>query len=445
MEDSGGTGRLGPAGAVGAIPRASFAATVKARFRADVALRDALIATACCLLIVFVAGTGAYLLFGPVANLSGVLDPPGLIDQLGSYAKDVLVAPFARWDSAWYVMAATHGYAVTAPGTPIAGATATFFPLYPLLIAMLGALGPGDIVAGVLISVVSTVIGLRLIWLLTRLEFGDSHPDAPRLAVFVTALFPTAFFLTAVYPEAFLLATSTGAFWFARHGRWPWAGLLGGLAAASHSLGLLLALPLGLLYLREHGWRLRLDVLWLALIPAGYGAFMAYLGLSGLDPLWPLYAHEQWDRFFVNPVSGTWEAIRAAVAGARQLLSGQTAHVYWQPAAAYGYTPMTAAADNLALFGFLAFAVWGTVSALRRLPLAYGAYVAVVLLVVVSYPISAQPLSGLSRYVAVLFPLQMVAGRWLSVHRRWCVPLLVLSACALVFYSGYFATWHWVA
>jgi hypothetical protein len=106
---------------------------------------------------------------------------------------------------------------------------------------------------------------------------------------------------------------------------------------------------------------------------------------------------------------------------------------------------MTTAADNLALFGFFAFAVWGTVAALRRLPLAYGAYVGVVLLVVVSYPITAQPLSGLSRYVAVLFPVQMVAGRWLAVHRRWRVPLLALSTAALVFYTGYFATWHWVA
>jgi Mannosyltransferase (PIG-V) len=406
------------------------------RTRPDVALRDALLATGCCLSIAFVAGTGAYLIFGPVTS-PGAFDPPGLVDQLGS-VRNVLVAPFARWDSAWYLLAAHHGYG---PG----GSDATFFPLYPLLIAILGAMGPGDLVAGVLISFASLVVGLRLIWLLTRLEFGDALPDAPRLAVFVTALFPTAFFLTAVYPEALLLAVTAGAFWMGRQERWGWAGLLGGLGAATHSLGLLIAVPLALLYLRAHRWRLRVDVLWLALVPAGYGAFMVYLGLRGLDPLSPLYAHETHLRYFEGPISGTWEAIRAAVAGARQLLSGQSTHVYWPAAISYGWDPMTAARVNLELFAFLLIALAGMIGALRRLPLAYGAYVATVLLVTVSYPIAAQPLSGLSRYVAVLFPVQMVAGRWLSIHRRWRLPLIGLSVLALMYYAGYFATWHFVA
>jgi hypothetical protein len=263
--------------------------------------------------------------------------------------------------------------------------------------------------------------------------------------VIVTALFPTAFFLTGVTPEAFLLAVSTGAFWYARKGRWALAGLLGGLGAAAHSLGPVLIVPLLIFYLQQHRWRLRPDVLWLGLVPVGYAAFMVYLGLRGLDPFWPLYAHEKWLRFFVGPISGTSEAVRAAIAGVRQILSAQSAHVYWPSATPYGYSPMTAASDNVELFGFLLLAIAGMIAALRRLPLAYGAYVAAVLLVVLSYPIEAQPLSGLSRYVAVLFPIGMVAGRWLSIHRDWRMPVLALSLSGLIFYSGFFATWHWVA
>jgi Mannosyltransferase (PIG-V) len=405
--------------------------------RHDAALRSALFATGCCLSVVFVAGAGAYLIFGPARDLVGVLNPPGVVDQLGS-VRDVLVAPFARWDSAWYLTIAHYGYGFGPD-------TATFFPLYPLLLSTVGALGPGDLVAGVLISVVCLFVALCMIWRLTNLEFGAAYPDAPRLAVFVTALFPTAFFLTAVYPEAFLLAVSVSAVWMARQGRWAWAGLLGGLGAAAHSLGVLIAVPLALLYLGDHRWRLRADVLWLALAPAGYGLFMAYLGLRGLDPLSPLHSHEAWLRDFKGPVTGVSEAIEAVVAGVRQLLSDQSTRVYWPAAISYGYDPMTAARDNLELFAFLLIAVTGMIGALRRLPIAYGAYVAVVLVVVISYPITAQPLSGLSRYVAVLFPVQMVAARWLAIHRRWRLPVVGLSALALAYYAGAFATWHWVA
>jgi hypothetical protein len=435
MEERQATGNL--SSLTGVKPGARAWSLDLARLRNDMALRDALFAAGCCFVLVLLSGTIAWLIF-PSGDTAGVLDPPGLVEHLGSSLKDTLAAPFARWDAAWYLTAAIHGY-----GHP--WATATFFPLYPLLIAIGGSLGIGYITAGVLISVVSFVIGLRMIWLLTRLEFGAAYPNAPRYAVLITALFPTAFFLTAVFPEAFLLATSTSAIWFARKNKWPWAGLMGGLGAAAHSLGLLLAVPLGLLYLREHRWRLRPDVLWLALVPAGYAAFMLYLGLSGHDPLWPLYAHEKWQRFFVDPASGTWEATRAAFAGVQQLVSGQSVHAYWQPAVVYGYKPMEAAADNLELFGFFLLAIAAMIGAFRRLPLAYGAYIATVLVVVVSDPISAQPLSGLSRYVAVLFPVQMVLGRWLSVHRGWRVPVFALSIAGLVFYTGYFATWHWVA
>lgn len=400
-------------------------------------MRDVLLATCCVLAIVFVAGTGAYLIFGPDTSAGG-LNPRGLIDHMGA-VRDVLVAPFARWDSAWYMTAAQHGY-----GENLPAAAPAFFPLYPLLIAVVGALGPGDLFAAVMISIASLIVGLRMVWLLTNLELGERYPEAPRLAVFAIALFPTAFFLTAVYPESLLLALSASAFWMARSGRWAWAGLLGGLGAAAHSLGVLVIVPLGLLYLREHRWRLRPNVLWLALVPVGYGVFMAYCGLRGMDPLLPLYIHERWFRDFTGPFKGTWLAVEAASAGVHQIFSGQTHFIYWQAESQLGFDPMTAARDNLVLFAFLIFAVAAMIGALRRLPLAYGAYIAVVLLVVVSYPIEAQPLAGFSRYLAILFPVQMIVARWLAVHRPWRLPVLGLSACALAYYAGYFATWHFV-
>ena len=68
-----------------------------------------------------------------------------------------------------------------------------------------------------------------------------------------------------------------------------------------------------------------------------------------------------------------------------------------------------------------------------------------ILFVVLSDPIEALPLSGLPRYVQVAFPVMMMIGLWLARHRRWRLPVLGGSALALVYFSGAFATWHFVA
>ena len=71
-------------------------------------------------------------------------------------------------------------------------------------------------------------------------------------------------------------------------------------------------------------YRLRTDVLWLALLPAGLGLYMAYLGLPGGDTLAPFHAQDVWGRHFAGPYLGVWDGVQAAFEGARQLLSAQT-------------------------------------------------------------------------------------------------------------------------
>ena len=68
------------------------------------------------------------------------------------------------------------------------------------------------------------------------------------------------------------------------------------------------------------------------LMPAGLGLYMAYLALAGGDPLMPFHAQDVWGRHFAGPYLGVWDGVKAAFAGARQLLSFQRAHVYF-PAA----------------------------------------------------------------------------------------------------------------
>jgi hypothetical protein len=454
------------------------------RPRPDEATRAAGIALGLALALVLGGGIGAYVALGPVAH--GGFDPPGLVDHLGPL-RDALAAPFARWDSVWYLTLARDGYA--------AGPTTAFFPLYPLLVSLAGALGPGLLVGGVLVSLTCLAIALRLLWLLCEAELGAAYADAPRLAVLATALGPMAFFFTAVYGESLYLALSVGAFLAARRGRWAWAGALGGLAAATRSEGVLLIGALALLWLEQRrggaaragivaavvarvgpgagagvGARVgvgagvgvggvpgrrrairaatpwprprRRDLLWLGLVPLGMGAYLGWLWLIGIDPLAPFSVQQAWYRHLTGPVGGVIQGAQAAWGGLLQLLSGQTRTIYFAPA---GGDPIIAAWHNVTLFAFLLACLVPLAGALRRLPPAYGCYALAAIALAVSDPVSPQPLTSLPRYLVVLFPLPMAAAVWLAGHARARRPLLGASAVSLAGCSGLFATWHWIA
>ncbi len=334
---------------------------------------------------------------------------------------------------------------------------------------MIAWLGVPPVLAGALLSIAAFALALYGIHRLTTLELGrglwaaqsgDRVAQAARLAVALTAFAPMAFFFSAVYSESLYLALSVGLFWSARHGRWLWVGVLGALAGATRSTGLVLMLPALIIYLygpREDRppdrrgerrsrlsprYRLRRDVLWLALLPLGMLLYGAYLGLAGGEPFAPLHAQEVWSRHFAGPYVGIWDGMRAAFEGARQLLSGQRHHIYFQT----GHdSPFVMAGHNLMLIAFLAAAIPAVVGVVRRLPLAYGAYVLAALALPLSYPVTAQPLMSLPRFLLVLFPLFIWLAAWLVERPRLQRPALALSALLMVGFLAQFATWHWVA
>jgi hypothetical protein len=425
-------------------------------------------------LLVWIAGVGAVAVFG-AGPARHALDPVGLTRGLGALG-DLLAAPAAHWDGAWYLTIARFGYRPEL-GSFTASRTA-FFPLYPLGVRGLMDLGVAPAVAGVALSVGAFGGALYGLHRLTTLEAGRlgalDRREVARLAVALTALAPMAFYFSAAYSESLYLALSVGVFVCARRGRWGSAAALGALAAATRSTGVALAIPILLLYLwgpredrapdRERGrgrvlggrfspgglvrawgprYRLRWDALWVALVPVGLGLYMGHLALAGGDALAPFHAEAAWGRHFAGPFGGVWEGARAALEGARQLLSGQRAHVYY-PAA--GGSPFVDAGHNLLLFAFLAAAVVALVGVLRMLPAAYGVYALASLALPLSYPVAAQPLMSLPRFLVVVFPLNMWGAMRLAARppafRR---AALAASAAAMMFFVGEFSTWHWVA
>jgi hypothetical protein len=376
-------------------------------------------------LLVWAAGLLALGALG-ASSRAADFDPAGTLSPYGA-PLDTLVAPGARWDSVWYLAVAHSGYGADP-------ARAAFFPLYPLLLRALGS----DVVAGVLLSIACLTVATLLLHRLTAVELG---PEAAGPAVLALALFPGSLYCSMVYSEALFLALSLGAVYAARTGRWAWAGALGALGAATRSAGVVLLVPLVLLWW-AHSRRAR-DGAWLALVPLGLAAFCGALGLAGHDAFAPLHAQVRWYRSFEGPFTGAWDGTVAAFDGARQLLSRSRSPVYFARA---GGDPFTVAAHNLSLFAFLVPAVPVVIGVARRLPVAYVAYVVTALALPLSWPVGPQPLMSLPRFEAMLFPAFMWLGWWIARGGAWRGRAVYgVFGGGLAVTSALVTTWHWVA
>jgi hypothetical protein len=394
------------------------------------ALGVALSATIWTRVLVLAVAVVAVAIFGVHESNELSFDRPGLTHPFAGWA-DTLLSPLARWDSAWYLDIAHSGYA---------GPSSAFFPLYPVLVRGLAVVSaPGALlVASYIVSLAALVGALYLLHRLVTLELRSA--DVARDAVLMLALFPGALWLGAPYSESLFLLLSVGAFYAARSDRWAWAGGCAALASATRSAGIVLLVPLALLWWGSAERRPR-DLAWIALAPLGLILYSLYLAASIGDGFAYLHLQEVWFRSFAGPFGAVPDGAVAAWDGLRQILSGQRAHVYFTEA---GGDPMAAAWHNVELFAFLLLGLVAVVGVVRRLPRAYGAYVVAAVALPLSFPVGPQPLMSLPRFLAVLFPLFMWLAMVCRTPRRRFVARAVLAA-GLVAFTARYATWHWVA
>jgi hypothetical protein len=339
------------------------------------------------------------------------------------------VGPFARWDTTWYMLIADHGYAIPQ--------ATRFYPLYPLAAKIVGLPFGSSLIGGIIVSLASLLIALKLLLRLAAIELGERLGTRSMLLL---AFFPTAIFFSAVYTEAMFAALSVGALYAARRGMWAWAGIAGGLATLTRPTALVLIVPLVVFYLYgprddrpgpvpsgrrwRPRYRVRADALWLLLVPAGVVSYAAYLGAKFSDPLLMIGQGKAWHQNFTFPLVTVWRAAQVAADGALDVFHGKPPNDVYE-------------------FGFLCFAVIGTVGAFRRLPAAYGAYCVAGVLFILSFPIRGESLSSFSRYMAPLFPILMWLAAW-SSERRLFRPVLVAFGLLMVLNAARFATWHYV-
>lgn len=213
-----------------------------------------------------------------------------------------------RWDATLFFRVAEHGY--TGAGTD-PHATA-FFPLFPLTVRALSALGLSFVSAGLLISAVASLVAFAYLFKLVDEELGE---DAGRRSVAYLALFPTAAFLVAPYSEALFLAGAIPAFYYARRDRWHLVALPAAVASASRSAGAFLLVGLVFEFIRQKQWtpdRVTKAITSLAVGALPIALYGVYLQRIKGDFFY--YFTDQklgWGRDFVGPISSfrlTWQA-----------------------------------------------------------------------------------------------------------------------------------------
>ena len=366
--------------------------------------------------------------------------PPGI--------ANVLLGVWQRGDTIWYTKIAMRGYAQGDGST-------VFFPLYPVLIRLVGkVLGGNYLLGGIIVSNVAYFLALIALYKLSQLEFDDSQVAA-RTVVYLS-VFPTAFFLLGVYTEAPFLLFAVTAFYYARKGNWLAASIAGLLAALTKQLGLLLLLPLLYEYLAQSskfkvqsskfkvpssnpsarlraGFQLQGDVLLLALVPLGTLAFLLFRHFYIGEPFLIETYRVRW------AVNASWPWSNIADSLAAIFNSGRFPPLNPEDTLLRRIFYNSFDLACVGLFIFL------SVASFRRLRLSYGLYMVSVLFVALMqnfrppYPIAALP-----RYVLVLFPGFMVLGTTVkSKALHWAT--VAFSTMLLALFTAMFATWRVVA
>lgn len=328
----------------------------------------------------------------------GFLAAHGAVDGLVPGAPPLaLVQGLVAWDGAFYRDIATVGYGA------LPEEALRFFPLFPVLGRLLGYVLPGGATTGLV--VVSNASALVAGFLLHRLVVHEGGSgERASTSVWLIALVPAASVLVLAYTEALFLALTIGAFLALRRGRWWVVAGLAVLAGLCRPSGALLALPVlieAVRSVRATSWADRAArAAATSAAPVGTGLYLVWVGDRFGDALLPLGIQSsgalrgRW----VNPVTRIVDAIGDAPA---EGFLGEALHLPW-----------------IALFLVLAVVVG------RRLPAAYTAYTAAVLLLAVA----AESLGSFERYGLAAFPLAIAAATMLRQQVLERTVLLVSAA-----------------
>ncbi|BCL80853.1 hypothetical protein ccbrp13_33180 [Ktedonobacteria bacterium brp13] len=341
------------------------------------------------------------------------------------------VFAWMHFDVFSYIDIALHGYSTET--------STAFFPLWPLLLHLVGApLGASAnlyYLIGIVLANILFFLALVLLYLLT-VELFD-HNVAKKALIYL-AFAPYALFFFIGYTEALFLVLCLATFFclqraakYGNIGYWWLAGLSGLFAALTRSQGFLLTVPFIVVFAQRYlvasklqltAWREKImAVLPILLIPLGVLVYMGYLWLAKGDPfLFSKAEAVDWNRAFKYPWIGLLDALHALfVPGSLQISN----------------------TINLASF-FVTLIVLGC--NWKRLPLHYALFALILIIFPLCYPIgTVDALAALPRYMLIVFPIVIISASW--KQQRLATACLALSLALFTFNIILFISHYWVA
>ncbi|MGA5818731.1 hypothetical protein ACPC54_12845 [Kitasatospora sp. NPDC094028] len=338
----------------------------------------------------------------------------------GAQPWDVL----GTWDGVWYQRIAENGYnpqLIPLHGFPLASYyenSSAFFPLYPWLMRLVGAVtGLGPYGSGIVVSVLASLVAAAGIFAIAE-RLGGFRAGV--IAAVVWGLFPGSGVEWAVYSDSLFVALSAWACYCVMTRRWLSAGLLTLVAGLNRptAAALIAAVSIAALVAlvrRTDGVARPLTAM--LITPWGLIGYVAWVGWRMGD--WGGYFKLQrgaWNRYFDFGASTV-----------RTIMDVVTGHwTFWQS---------NPAPDLIAIA--LLMALPGLLVLLRqaRPPLVLWIYTALTIATALS---SNQIFDNISRYLLPAFPLFIgLAVALRRVRTSTLVGLFAMPVLAAGWYAGY--------
>lgn len=181
-----------------------------------------------------------------------------------------LWTPLKTWDGQIYLFLADHGYA---PHQFINA----FYPLFPFLIRVAGSwLGGRNLLGGLLISHLFTVLAMVYLYWITREKYGERTAFYGCLFLLV---FPMGFYLGLLYSESLFLLLAVAYFYYWGQKRYGLTALCAFLMPLTRPTGILVLLP-ALIALGEGGIKKRsISAKWFTLVSFLAGFLFYFLAM----------------------------------------------------------------------------------------------------------------------------------------------------------------------
>jgi Gpi18-like mannosyltransferase len=337
--------------------------------------------------------------------------------QNAGVAPSSITELFNRWDAPHYIDIAKDWY-VSDPSLDAYNFIA-FFPLYPILIRMF-ALNLNYInLSALIVANVCSVIVFLYLYKLAKLEFNEGIAVK---AVLFLSIFPTAYFFSAPYTESLFFALTIASIYYARLGKWSFAGTLSIFATLTRIYGLILVPALIIEYYHQKGWKPKktdFKLIWTTLASVG---FLIYLAINkhvtGAFFTFMEIQRRHWYNTF-DPLLGLSRA--------------------------YGWANSNNYPDNVVIgIAPIAFAIFGLImvgiSVWKRLRPVYITYMFFTWVLAVSTSMWI----SVPRYIMAMFPMFMLFGLLSTKRKIVALTIIIVSVALLCYFTGVFA-WGWFA